>query len=139
MAPSTDTRSISVAPELWTRARDVVVVALIPGFLWLTSQAQRSTEMAYEITSLKAQLSETRESLGALRQDYNSLNMQMVEVKSALRGIQDMLTDVRKQLGNMDERQRAFESDVRSAYRGVPTAPILGSVRTPYPPDTQQR
>jgi len=132
MAASADPKAIHITPELWTRVRDVIVVTLIPGFLWLTAQVQRSTEMAYEIAALKAQLGETRQALSTLRQDYNNLNLQMVEVKSALKGIQDTLSDVRKQLLIMDERQRTFESEVRSAYRGATPPQVFGAVRTPY-------
>lgn len=127
-----------ISPDIWTRARDILVIALVPAFMWLTAQVQHDTEINFEVATLKAQLSETRQALNTLRQDYNTLNLQMVEVKSALRGIQDTLSDVRKQLTLMDERQRAFESEVRSAYRGSPSGPPFSLTRVPYIPDSAE-
>lgn len=148
-----DNRAISLTPELWNKAKDIVVLALVPGFMWLTSQTQKSAELNFEISAhkaaiqelsnrvktsdtlaqevsvLKAQLEESKTSLQVLRQDYNALNIQMVEVKGALRSIQESLTSMREQLKSMDDRQRAFEAEIRGR---IPQAHAAHAALPPY-------
>jgi septal ring factor EnvC (AmiA/AmiB activator) len=125
--------------DIWGKARDVVTVLLIPAVVWLNTQTQRNAETTYALTAAQAQIKENRANIVELRRDYNSLHIQIVELKGTLRAIQDTLGALSTQIDGVDQRIRSLESNIILQQRSVqgaqqPVAPIFPrAVRTPAP------
>ncbi len=105
--------------DIWGKARDVVTVLLIPAVVWLNTQTQRNAETTYALTAAQAQIKENRANIVELRRDYNSLHIQIVELKGTLRAIQDTLGALSTQIDGVDQRIRSLESNIILQQRSV--------------------
>lgn len=111
-------------PETWSRMRDIITIALIPALVWVMAQTQKNAEMAYELVSLRSQVEENKSKVGDLRDAYNGLNLQIVEVRTTLKSISDGVSALEKKLDEIDKRTQRL-SQVISAMPGcLPQGPL---------------
>lgn len=111
-------------PETWSRMRDVITIALIPALVWVMTQTQKNAEMAYEIMSLKTQVEENKSKVGDLRDAYNGLNLQIVEVRATLKSISDGVTALEKKLDEIDKRTQRLSQSLSAIPGCIPQGPV---------------
>tara|TARA_B100000214_G_C23611262_1_gene465195 strand:+ start:142 stop:453 length:312 start_codon:yes stop_codon:yes gene_type:complete len=79
--------SSNQAPELWSKAKDILTIMVIPAFIWVISVSNTLEKTNVEMTVLKEAVEENKKNIVRLQDSERSFSIQLARLETRLDGI----------------------------------------------------
>lgn len=90
-----------MSESVWSRAKDILTILVIPGLLWVMSVSRSIDAQSLELKTLSTQVRENKENIAKLDAHSRSLNIQLVKLETRLEGITRTTEEIHNMLSQL--------------------------------------
>lgn len=113
-----------ISDGAWTRYKDIITLLVVPAMGWVMVQIGSMSRMQVEVETLKASVSEARETIQYLRDRDNNVSLQIARLEARFEATESLLVDVKKSIEKVNERIEKLDSRIDAMSQRLPGGPV---------------
>lgn len=101
-----------ISDSAWTRYKDIITLLVVPAMGWVMLQIGSMSRMQVEVETLKASVSEARETIQYLRDRDNNVSLQIARLEARFEATESLLVDLKKSIEKVNDRIEKLDARI---------------------------